>query len=340
MKYKVSLSKQIGIERDSLYIEKSWRENNMKLKNTCLLFLAAFIWGCAFVAQSVAMDYIGPFTMNGIRSLIGSIVLVPYILLVNSRKNKAGQQPNPIERKKVNKMSIIGGILCGIALTLGSTLQQFGIQTTTVGKAGFITALYIVLVPVFGIFIGKKLSGKIGIAIVLSLAGLYLLCMAGSSAAGEMVLQSGDILLLLCAIAFTFHILLIDYFSPKADGVVISCIQFLVCGIICCTGMFLFEKPDLSQIIAAKVPILYAGVMSCGVAYTLQIVGQKNMSPTIASLILSLESVFSVLAGWVLLHQALSAKELLGCILMFAAIILAQLPEKKTQAENMKTDVA
>lgn len=302
----------------------------MKIKNSCLLFMAALIWGCAFVAQSVAMDFIGPFTMNGVRSLLGSLVLVPYILLTRQMKKKRGQQLPTGEQKKVNKMSVIGGIFCGIALTLGSTLQQFGIQTTTVGKAGFITALYIVLVPVLGIFMGKRISSKVVVAIMLSVAGLYMLCMKGSFS-----LQTGDVLMLLCALAFSFHILLIDYFSPRGDGVVISCIQFLVCGVICGAGMLLFERPSLTQILSAWLPILYAGVMSCGVAYTLQIVGQKGMSPTISSLILSLESVFSVLAGWVILHQALSRKEVIGCILMFAAIILAQLPgRKKTEAAS------
>ena len=314
------------------------------MKNSCLLFLAALIWGCAFVAQSVAMDYIEPFTMNGIRCLIGSAVLVPYILIAGKIKQKKENDHNSQnqsmvehnenhnigqntaeEKKEKIKMSIIGGIFCGIALTLGTTLQQFGIQTTTVGKAGFITALYIVLVPVFGIFIGKKLTGKLVSAILLSVVGLYLLCMTGSFS-----LQSGDIMIMLCALAFTFHILIVDYYAPKGDGVLISCIQFLVCGVICCIGMMIYEKPEISQILAAKVPILYAGVMSCGIAYTFQIVGQKDMNPTVCSLILSLESVFSVLAGWVILHQTLSSKEALGCILMFIAIILAQLPGKKT----------
>jgi drug/metabolite transporter (DMT)-like permease len=222
------------------------------------------------------------------------------------------------------KTVLIGGVCCGIALFLASNLQQVGIQYTSVGKAGFITAMYIVLVPVLGIFLGKRAGLKVWISVALAVAGLYLLCITEGFSIGK-----GDILVLLCAFGFSAHILVIDYFSPKADGVRLSCIQFLVCGILSGICMFVTEKPDLSAILQAWMPILYAGVMSCGVAYTLQIIGQKDMDPTIASLILSLESVVSVLSGWALLGQKLSARELFGCVLMFAAIILAQLPGKE-----------
>lgn len=211
-----------------------------------------------------------------------------------------------------------------MALCVASNLQQIGIQYTTVGKAGFITALYIVLVPIFGIFLKKKAGVRIWISVAISVAGLYLLCITD-----KLVLAKGDILVLLCAVVFTIHILVIDYFSPKADGVRIACTQFFITGVLSAIPMFLFETPRLSDIFAAAAPVLYAGVLSSGVAYTLQIVAQKDADPTVASLILSLESVFSVLGGWVILGQKLSIREIAGCILMFSAIILAQLPGNK-----------
>ena len=204
--------------------------------------------------------------------------------------------------------------------------QQIGIQYTTVGKAGFITACYIVIVPVIGLFLGKKCTKFIWAAVAMALIGLYLLCITDGFSIGK-----GDLLVLVCAFLFSLHILVIDYFSPKVDGVKLSCIQFLTCGILSGIPALLLEHPELSSILAAWQPILYAGVMSCGVAYTLQIIGQKNMNPTVASLILSLESCISVLAGWIILRQQLSTKEILGCVIMFAAIILAQLPQKQTE---------
>lgn len=315
--------------------------NTVRIRNSILLFITAAIWGCAFVAQSVSMDYIGPYTMTGVRSLIGGIVLLP---LVFARDYKKKQNGNVTEqaRRQENKMSVIGGICCGLVFTVATMTQQVGICTTTVGKAGFITALYIVMVPIIGIFLGKKVGIKLGVSIVLSVVGLYLLCMAGnldmsgnllSNLLASLALTKGDTLVLICAFVFSIHILVIDYFSPRADGVKISCIQFFVAGVICSIGMFVFEKPVLSDILAAYIPILYAGVMSCGVAYTLQIIGQKNLPPTLASLIMSLESVFSALAGWLILGEKLTALELGGCVLMFIAIILAQLPEKAELAK-------
>lgn len=218
----------------------------------------------------------------------------------------------------------MGGIACGICLCLASNFQQFGIKYTTVGKAGFITACYIVIVPIIGLFLKKKCSPFIWAAVIMALIGLYLLCITDDFSIGK-----GDILVLICAVLFSLHILVIDYFSPMVDGVKMSCIQFLVCGILSGIPALIFEHPQMSSILAAWQPVLYAGIMSCGVAYTLQIVGQKNMNPTVASLILSLESCISVLAGWFLLGQKLSTKEILGCFIMFAAIILAQLPQKE-----------
>lgn len=294
------------------------------LRQSLLLLLTATIWGVAFVAQSVGMDYVGPFTFSAVRALIGAVVLIPCIVLLK----KVNREENRAEEKAADrKVLVTGGIACGVLLCVACNLQQFGIMYTSVGKAGFITAMYIVLVPVLGIFLKKKVGAKIWCGVLIAVVGLYLLCMAGSGFS----IQKGDFLLMLCAVVFSLHILVIDYFSPKTDGVKLSCIQFLTCGILSGICMFLFEKPQLSNILAAWMPILYAGVLSCGVAYTLQIIGQKGMNPTVASLILSMESVISVIAGWLILGQKLSSRELLGCVLMFAAIILVQLPSKKKE---------
>lgn len=294
-----------------------------EIKSSLCLLLAAVVWGVAFVAQSVGMDYVEPFTFNGIRSIIGGLVLIPCIFLMNRTHDKEEKEIDPKENAAKRKTLLIGGLCCGICLCVASNLQQIGISYTTVGKAGFITAMYIVLVPVLGIFLKKKIGLKVWISVALAVLGLYLLCMSGS-----FTLQKGDALVLLCALVFAVHILVVDYFSPRTDGVKLSCIQFLVSGAISMVLMLMFEHPQMSAILSAWMPILYAGVFSCGIGYTLQIVGQKQMDPTVASLILSLESVISVLAGWVLLHQNLSIRELCGCGVMFAAIILAQLPEK------------
>ena len=289
-----------------------------ELKGTAMLLLTAFIWGIAFVAQSDGMNYVGPFTFNCIRMVIGGLVLIPCIFILE--RMKGSRTEKKVERTN-KKYMFIGGILCGIALGAAAALQQIGIQYTTVGKAGFITAMYIIIVPVLGIFFRRKAGVRVWISVIIAVAGLYLLCMSGSLKLGR-----GDLLVLLCALVFSVHILLIDYFSPKTVGVKMSCIQFLTAGLISAVPMLLFEKPAVSDITAAWLPILYAGVLSCGVAYTLQVIAQKDADPTVASLVLSLESVFSVLAGWVILGQVLSGREILGCVLMFAAIILAQLP--------------
>ena len=306
------------------------KENSIPVRNSLLLLLTATIWGVAFVAQSVSMDYIGGFTFNAVRNLIGALALLPVIKVLDKTRSEA-------EKKRESSASgrktlLIGGICCGIMLCLASNFQQFGIKYTTVGKAGFITACYIIIVPIIGIFLKKKCSPFIWIAVLLSLCGLYLLCLTpgeGLCITDGFSIGKGDFLVLICAFLFSLHILVIDYFSPKTDGVKMSCIQFLVCGILSGVPALLFEQPNLSGILAAWLPILYAGVMSSGVAYTLQIVGQKNMNPTVASLILSLESCISVLAGWIILGQHLSSREIFGCVLMFGAIILAQLPQKE-----------
>lgn len=299
----------------------SWR-------NPVLLLITAAIWGFAFVAQSVSMDYIGCFTFNCVRNLIGGLVLIPCIFLLNringAQKGKETGRKSEAEKKQERKTLISGGVCCGVLLCLASNLQQMGIQYTTVGKAGFITTLYIVIVPVLGLFLGKRCGLKVWVSVLAAVAGFYLL-----SVKDGFRLEKADTCLLLSALLFSFHILTIDYFSPKTDGVKMSCIQFFVCGILSGIVMLFTEQPTLAGLLDAKLPILYAGVLSCGVAYTLQIVGQKDFNPTVASLILSLESVFSVLAGWLILDQMLSGRELAGCLLIFCAVILAQLPGRR-----------
>ena len=299
-----------------------------KTKNTFLLLLTAFIWGVAFVAQSVGMDYVGPLTFNASRFIIGAIFLIPCIAFLDKLKEKENQAAgkNITAAPQNKKVLITGGICCGIAIAAASTLQQYGIAYTTVGKAGFITALYIVIVPILGIFLKRKPRLIIWFSVLLALVGLYFLCMTDS-----LSFSKGDTLVLLCAFVFSLHIMIIDHFSPMVDGVRMSCIQFAVAGVLCGIPALIFEHPTFSSLIAAWAPVLYAGILSCGVAYTLQIVAQKNYDPTVASLLLSLESVFSVLAGWVILHQALSPREIFGCVLVFIAIILVQLPAPKTK---------
>lgn len=295
-----------------------------QMKNSLLLLLTSFIWGVAFVAQSVGGEAVGCFTFNGVRSLIGAFVLIPVIYFLDNQKKKELGEEKYLEQKGDSKTLLLGGVCCGVMLCIASNFQQFGISFTTVGKAGFITAMYILIVPILGLFMKKKVGVKVWLGVVLATIGLYMLCMTSESFS----LSKGDFLVLICAGFFSLHILIIDYFSPKVDGVRMSCIQFFVCGIISVIIAFIFESPSLSAILSGWLPILYAGVLSCGVAYTLQIVGQKNMDPTVASLILSLESVFSVLAGWLILNQTMTLREFSGCGLMFLAIILAQLPDR------------
>ena len=309
------------------------KKQQIPLKNSLILLLSATIWGLAFVAQSEGGDAVGAFTFNSTRSLIGSLVLIPVIFLLNKINPKDNEDESGVSSENSssgnifsrNRTLILGGISCGICFFLASNFQQLGIQYTSVGKAGFITACYIVIVPILGLFMKKKCSPFIWAAVAMALVGLYLLCITDGFSIGK-----GDILVLICAVLFSLHILIIDYFSPKVDGVKMSCIQFFICGVLSAIPALIFEHPQLSAFQGAWGAILYAGVMSCGVAYTLQIVGQKNMDPTVASLILSLESCISVLAGWIILGQKLSMREIIGCVVMFTAIVLAQLPQKET----------
>lgn len=292
------------------------------LKNPVLLTVAAAIWGFAFAAQSEAMDYIGPFTLNCIRNIIGAAVLVPVIFVMEryEKNRKKAEGENSVKERKA---LLLGGICCGLFLSVATNLQQVGIKYTTVGKAGFITAIYIVLVPVAGLFFKKKCGLAVWLSVGLALVGFYFLTMIGESSFAK-----GDIYVLLCAFVFTGHILCVDYFSPRVNGVKLSCMQFLVCGILSGVVMLCRESLVPTDILKAWAPILYTGVLSCGVAYTFQILGQKNYNPAVAALIMSLESVFSVLGGWVVLHQTLSRSEAVGCVLIFAGIILAQIPRE------------
>ena len=291
-------------------------------KGNLMLFMAAFIWGTAFVAQSAGMEFIGHFTFNAIRNYIAFIVLIPLIFIIHRISGNQGT----VHKNSSSKKDVIkAGICCGCMLFLASSFQQIGIKYTSVGKAGFITTFYVIIIPLLGLFMGKRIGLKIVISLIAAVLGLYLLCMSG----GLESISKGDFYILLCAFCNAFHILTVDHFSPKVDGAVLSCIQFLVCALISTIPMIYIEMPAIADILKSMGPILYAAVLSSGVAYTLQIFGQRYTEPVIASLLMSLESVFSVLAGWVVLHQVLSFKETLGCIIVFAAVTLAQMPESK-----------
>ncbi len=298
---------------------------NQHLKGNLLLLLAALVWGISFIFQSKGVELISPMALNGTRSILGGIVLLPVIFFVDRSKKK---NSSPV--LGFNKTLITGGVLCGIFLCLATTLQTEGMVYTSPGKSGFITALYMVIIPIINLFFGKKPRPVIILSVVIATIGLYLMCIGDT-----FTINKGDILILLCAFVFSGHILLIDHFSPKVDGVKLSCLQFFVCGIINLVLMFIFEQPKLQPMIDCWVSIAYLGIMSCGVAYTLQIVGQKYTDPTSASILMSLESVFATLStvilvacGWSLTGGAMTAKEIVGCVLMFIAILLVQMPEK------------
>ena len=294
----------------------------MKLRNSLLLLITAVIWGCAFVAQSVGMNYVGPFTFLCSRSVIGVAVLLPVIAALEKRKNGQAAPP-PKLRAEGQKMLLLGSLCCGGVMFAASMAQQMGLLYTTVGKSGFLTACYILFVPIVGMVLGRRCGRLVWCGVGLAAVGMYFLCIQKGVGFGR-----GDLIALLGAVLFSGHILVIDHFSPKVDGVKLACGQFATCAVLSGMGMLLFESPTLAAIHAAWLPITYAGALSSGVGYTLQVVGQKGMNPTVASLIMSLESVVSVLAGWVLLGQAMNGREIFGCVLMFAAIVLAQMPKR------------
>lgn len=288
------------------------------VRHTIFPILAAFIWGTAFAFQSMCTDYIPPMTFNAIRGLIASITLfVIYVIYKKARSRVSA--PEKISKKKL----ILGSLSCGIFLSLATNMQQLGMGGTSAGKAGFITALYIVIVPILGLFLKKRCGLRVWISVLLATVGLYFLCMTE-----KLTISLSDFYVLICAVFFSVHILVIDAFTKDVPGILLSLGQFIVVTIISGLGMIFFESPTAAGIIKCILPTLYVGVFSSGVAYTLQIISMKGANPTTVSLLLSLESVFSVLGGAVILNEVLSGREYVGCALMFAAVILSQLPEK------------
>lgn len=288
-----------------------------KLSGTLALLFATVIWGSAFIAQSVGMDHIGPMTFQASRCGLGALFLIPIIFLFE--KDKKRHFKNWADAKLWKT-----GFFCGTALFVAAGLQQVGLVYTSAGKAGFITAMYIVLVPILGLFLKRKPPVSAWISVVVAVAGLYLLSCVGASE-----INLGDILMLGGALGFAVQITLVDELAGDLDGLRLNCIQAFVCSVFSVVVMFLTETPTFSGIVSAAIPIGYAGICSMGIAYSLQIIGQKHLEPTPASLIMSLESVFAALCGWLLLHERMSPAELCGCALVFCAVIISQLPEKK-----------
>ena len=309
------------------------------LKGALLLLIASVIWGTAFVAQSVGAEHLNAFAFNSIRNFIGAFTLMPVLLWqictkkadMNTVQNLSSSENSPQNKIKniFTKDLLLGGAICGVSLCIASNFQQMGLEQSTVGKSAFITTLYIVFVPLLGLFFKQKLPIQVWISVILAMIGLYLLCMKDE----VFVLTTGDIYLLLSAFFFTIQITAVGHFAPKVNGIALSMMQFLVTATLSAVGMFFTQIPTWENIMCAAFPLFYAGAISCGIAYTLQIIGQKHLSATVASLIMSLESVFATLAGWLILKEVLSTKELIGCGLVFAAVILTQLPERK---ENKK----
>ncbi|MDD3920032.1 MAG: DMT family transporter [Eubacteriales bacterium] len=298
--------------------------NKAAMKSNLLLLLATFIWGTAFVAQSTGMEHVGPFTFGTVRFLLGCVVLLPVIYFRDRAEGKRFTlfgTAEPGERKALVK----AGVLCGVILSIASGMQQIGMLYTTVGKAGFLTTLYVVLVPVLGLFLGKRVRHVVWLAVAVALIGAYLLCMTP----GGLTVNPGDVCMMICALFFSFHILFIDRYALHVDSLRFSSLQFLVCSIINAVMMCLFETPNIAAIGNAWLSILYTGALSCGVAYTLQVVAQKNIHPVVATLLFAMESVFAVLSGWAILGETLTFREGIGCALVFGAVILAQLPERK-----------
>lgn len=291
-----------------------------KFRGTLSLLIATVIWGSAFIAQSVGMDYIGPFTFQTMRSVLAVPFLIIIIFLIE-------RSPVNTIQKWLDPKLWKAGLPCGIALFIAAGLQQLGIVHTSAGKAGFITAMYIVLVPILGIFLRKKPPFTAWISVALAVVGLYLL-----SCVGVTQVNIGDLYLLGCALGYAVQITLVDQLGSEVDGLRLNCVQSLFCGIFSGAVMLVTEEPNLGNIIACWIPLVYAGIFSLGIAFSLQIIGQKHLDPTPAALIMSLESVFAVLFGWLLLHERLSNAELWGCALVFGAVILSQIPIKKTTA--------
>lgn len=298
-------------------------------KGNLFLFAAALIWGCALVAQKAGMSYLGPFGFTAVRCTLGGLVLLPLIWRIDRKKTEEEKS-----REAGLKETLAGSAWCGVVLTLLILFQQFGLPHTTVGKAGFITALYILLTPVMGIFMGKKAGKSLWVGVVIGLCGMYMLCLYE----GISGLTFGDLMMLGAALMAAAHIHVIDHFVQRIDPVKLSAYQFIFSGLICVVPMFVFEDITVKAIIDCAVPILYAGLISCGLGYTFQVIGQRETDPSLASLILSLETVFSLLAGWIFFKEVLSIPEYIGCGLMFIAIIISQLPERKKKEEGVLSE--
>lgn len=300
-------------------------QQKTQLKGVVILLLTAIIWGTSFVAQSVGMEDVDAFTFQGVRTLLGAVVLLPFIFVKDRLTAKGMSEQQKAERKLQTKKAVKYGMILGIFLCIATNFQQFAFYYSTAGKIAFITAMYMFFVPIVGLFFHKKVPLVTWICVLMGFIGLYFLSFASGSGFGD--LNKGDILAFVCALFFCFQILLIEKFSPYCDGVKLSCAQFFTAGILSVILMFIFEKPEWSLIKAAALPILYSGIMSCGVAYTLQIVGQKYCEATIASLLMCMESVFAVLSAAIILHETLTGREIIGCVIMFAAIILSQVSD-------------
>ena len=290
-----------------------------------ILLLTAFIWGSSFVAQSIGMEEVEAFTFNAVRTLMGAATLIPYILIRDALKGRRMTEAEKEKRRADNKKAIVPGVILGLILCVASNLQQQAFNDTTGGKIAFITAFYMLFVPIIGIFLGKKVRWPLWICVTLGVAGLYFLCIGP---AGLSAVNRGDLLALACSVVYAFHILAIEKFSDIDDSIRLSCTQFIVSGVITAALMFVFEHPDPAAIRGAMLPLLYSGVGSCGLAYTFQIVGQKYTEPTVASLLMCMESVFGVVCSAIVLRQMLTGREILGCALMFAAIILSQFSDR------------
>lgn len=298
------------------------KNNKLKtFKANTLLVLAAVIWGCAFVFQDKAGAILGTFTINFSRYLVGSIALIPLFFIFDKNNDKSDIK---VYTKQI-KSSVIGGIFCGLALFVASAFQQFGISAgADPGKAGFITVMYVILVPLFGLFLKKRVGLLAWIAVAIAPIGLYFLCLEGTLKPAV-----SDILVFICAIIFTFHILIIDHFSPNANGILMSGVQFATVAVLSFICVLIFEREYITQIPKAWVDILYLGVMSSGLGYTFQIIAQKDTNPTVASLLMSLESVFAMFFGAIYLQEIPSSRKLFGAAIIFIAVILAQLPQPK-----------
>ena len=290
------------------------------IQGCLILLLTTVIWGCAFVAQSVGMDHIGPFTFQAVRSIMAVLTLLPVIYLFDLKK-KDGKT---YIARWCNPKLWIAGSLCGIALFVASGAQQVGRIDTDAGRAGFLTSMYIVIVPFFGLFFHKKLSPATIIAVCVAVAGLYLI-----SGAGGTGIALGDLLMILCAFAFAVQIVLVERLGMDMDGLRLNCIQCLVCSILSAIVMSFTETPTWASLVDCAMPLAYAGCLSMGVAYSLQIIGQQKGDAVPAAIIMSLESVFAALAGWLLLQERMSPRELTGCGLLFTAVILSQIPSRK-----------